>query len=126
MTINYIGNIVDIKWEIGDTSGSIITLIDGYSIEEMTILYNTGISAFYYGVPIKETTENLHFPTVNSKNPNIFAPHFDTTKAQRFTFLISKFGQIPDPHYFDKAFKPILVTGEDGNEYNVIPSDQFK
>mgnify|MGYP001095926717 CR=1 FL=1 len=27
---------------------------------------------------------------------------------------------------FDKAFEPILVTGEDGNEYNVIPSDQFK
>lgn len=27
---------------------------------------------------------------------------------------------------FDKAFEPILVTGDDGNEYNVIPSDQFK
>lgn len=26
----------------------------------------------------------------------------------------------------DKAFEPILVTGDDGNEYNVIPSDQFK
>lgn len=23
-------------------------------------------------------------------------------------------------------FEPILVTGDDGNEYNVIPSDQFK
>lgn len=31
-----------------------------------------------------------------------------------------------DDHYFDKAFDPILVTGDDGNEYNVIPSDQFK
>ena len=29
-------------------------------------------------------------------------------------------------HYFDSAFKPILVTGEDGKEYKVIPSDQFK
>lgn len=27
---------------------------------------------------------------------------------------------------FDAAFKPILVTDDDGNEYNVIPSDQFK
>lgn len=27
---------------------------------------------------------------------------------------------------FQKAFKPILVTGSDGKEYNVIPSDQFK
>lgn len=34
--------------------------------------------------------------------------------------------QLPDTHYFDKAFEPILVTGADGNEYNVIPSDQFK
>lgn len=32
----------------------------------------------------------------------------------------------PDNHYFDKAFDPILVTGDDGNEYNVIHSDQFK
>lgn len=24
------------------------------------------------------------------------------------------------------ANEPILVTGDDGNEYNVIPSDQFK
>lgn len=27
---------------------------------------------------------------------------------------------------FDKIFDPILVTGDDGNEYNVIPSDRFK
>lgn len=27
--------------------------------------------------------------------------------------------------YFDKAFKPISVVGDDGNEYNVIPSDRF-
>lgn len=37
-----------------------------------------------------------------------------------------KFGQIPDAHYFDNAFEPILVTGDDGHEYNVIPSYQFK
>ena len=29
-------------------------------------------------------------------------------------------------NYFDNAFEPILVTGDDGKEYNVIPSDQFK
>lgn len=27
---------------------------------------------------------------------------------------------------FDTAFEPILVKGDDGKEYNVIPSDQFK
>lgn len=25
-----------------------------------------------------------------------------------------------------KAFEPILVVGDDGKKYNVIPSDQFK
>lgn len=34
--------------------------------------------------------------------------------------------ELPDPHYFDNAFDPILVTGDDGTAYNVIPSDQFK
>nr|DAQ79129.1 MAG TPA: hypothetical protein [Caudoviricetes sp.] len=37
-----------------------------------------------------------------------------------------EFGQIPDPYYFNSVFNPILVTGGDGNEYYVIPSDQFK
>lgn len=29
-------------------------------------------------------------------------------------------------NYFDSTFKPILVKGDDGKQYNVIPSDQFK
>lgn len=41
-----------------------------------------------------------HFPPVRSKSPT--------------TITITKFGQIADSHYFD------------GNEYNAIPSDQFK
>lgn len=125
MTINYYGNIVDIKFDTTDSSGAPITLIDGYSIEEMTII-NTGIYGLLLGAPIKPTTENLRFPPVHSKNPNVIAPLFDTTKEHRFTFIITKFGQIPDPNYFGKAFKPILVKGDDGKEYNVIPSDQFK
>lgn len=126
MTIKYYGNIVDIKFDTGDRSGAAITLIDGYSIEEMTIINNSGIYGLILGAPIKQTTENLHFPPVHSKNPNVIAPLFDNTKTQRFTFIITKFGQIPDPNYFNKAFEPILVTGSDGKEYNVIPSDQFK
>lgn len=126
MTINYYGNIVDIKFDTGDTSGTAITLIDGYSIEEMTIINNTGIYGLIFGAPITQTTENLRFPPVHSKNPNVIAPLFDNTKNQRFTFIITKFGQIPDPNYFKKAFVPILVTGSDGKKYNVIPSDQFK
>lgn len=127
MTINYYGNIVDIKFDTTDSSGAAITLIDGYSIEEMTIIHNSGIYGLFFGAPISETeTVNLRFPPVQSKNPNVIHPLFDNTKSQRFTFIITKFGQIPDPHYFDKAFEPILVVGDDGKEYNVIPSDQFK
>lgn len=126
MTITYHGNVIDIKWNVGDPIGDSITLIDGYSIEEMYITKNTGIYGLDFGIPISQTTEKLYFPPVNSRNPNTIAPFFDNTKEQRLSFLITKFGQIPDAHYFDKAFEPILVTGDDGKEYNVIPSDQFK
>lgn len=126
MTITYHGNAVDIRWDVGDEIGGSITLIDGYSIEEMYIINNTGIYGIYLGVPITPTTKKLYFPPVNSRNPNTIAPFFDNKTEQRLSFLITKFGQIPDVHYFDKAFEPILVTGDDGKEYNVIPSDQFK
>lgn len=126
MTINYYGNIVDIKFDVKDISGAAITLSAGYSIEEMTIITNTGIYGLMFGAPITLTSVNLRFPPVHSKNPNVIAPLFDNTKEQRFSFIITKFGQIPDPNYFKKAFEPILVTGSDGKEYNVIPSDQFK
>lgn len=126
MTINYYGNIVDIKFDKNDSSGAAITLIDGYSIEEMTIINNSGIYGLFLGAPINKTNEHLRFPPVHSKNPNVIHPLFDNTTEQRFTFIITKFGQIPDAHYFDKAFEPILVTGDDGKKYNVIPSDQFK
>lgn len=126
MTINYYGNVVDIKFDINDRVGTAITLIDGYSIEEMTIITNTGIYGLMVGFPIETTTKNLRFPPVHSKNPNVIYPLFDNTKQQRFTFIITKFGQIPDPNYFATAFEPILVKGDGGKEYNVIPSDQFK
>lgn len=126
MTIKYYGNIVDIKFDTNDSSGAPITLIDGYSIEEMTIITNSGIYGLFLGAPISKTTENLRFPPVHSKNPNVIHPLFNNNTENRFTFIITKFGQIPDPNYFDKAFDPILVVGDDGKEYNVIPSDQFK
>lgn len=64
---------------------------------------------------------------VNSKSPcTIKVSRIDDTKLARLRFSIEKFGQIPNIDYFNKAFDPILVVGDDGNEYNVIPSDQFK
>lgn len=65
----------------------------------------------------------LVFPIVNSKSTSSITLYIsDTTKAAEIRFTIEKFGQIPDDSYF----KPILVKGDDGKQYNVIPSDQFK
>lgn len=64
---------------------------------------------------------------VNSKSPCYLKPYIiDISKSSEIKFYIEKFGQIPDRQYFDTAFTPILVTDDNGNEYHVIPSDQFK
>lgn len=36
---------------------------------------------------------------------------------------LEKFGQIPDDHYFDKPFKPIVVTGDAGKK---VQRDSFR
>lgn len=125
MTINYAGNAVAITFSAGDPITP-ITLADGYSVEEMIITMDTGIYGISNYVNISANPCVLRFPPVNSRHPNTFTIIFDNTQDQRFSFIISKFGQIPDPHYFEAAFNPILVTGDDGNEYKVIPSNQFK
>lgn len=103
-----------------------ITLPDGYSYESINIIYLSNISEL---VPYFLITNNTsyHIPPVNSHSPstlNLLVKDLSATAEIRI--LIEKFGQIPDAHYFDKAFNPIVVAGDDGNEYNVIPSDQFK
>lgn len=100
-------------------------LPSGYTINTIYITSLTNIEAINRALIQRNT--RLVFPVVNSKSPSYITLYItDLTKAAEIRFTIEKFGQIPDTHYFDKAFKPILVTGDDGNEYNVIPSDQFK
>lgn len=103
-----------------------ITLPDGYSYENIRILYVTNISEItpYFSIT---TNTTYHIPPVRSHSPSTFTLFVvDLSKNAEIRILIEKFGQIPDTHYFDKPFEPILVTGDDGNKYNVIPSDQFK
>lgn len=103
-----------------------ITLPDGYSFESIHILYLKNISELvpYFLIAYNNV---YNIPPVRSHSPYTFNLLVTNIKEPaEIRILIEKFGQIPDPHYFDKAFEPILVTGEDGNEYNVIPSDQFK
>lgn len=97
----------------------------GYTINTMHITSLTNIEAISRATIQRYT--RLVFPIVNSKSPSYITLYItDLTKAAEIRFTIEKFGQIPDASYFDTAFKPILVKGDDGKEYNVIPSDQFK
>lgn len=126
MIVNCRGNAVIIKMEPGESGA--ITLPDGYSFESIVVTYASNITMIEPEIVVP-TGYALRFPPVNSKSPCLIHPMLqDPTKNGTLRFLITKFGQIPDTHYFDlnKYFEPILVKGDDGNEYNVIPSDQFK
>lgn len=125
MTVTYKGNFVIIRYNAGETSAP-IRLADGYSFETISVVGASNITVIYNEISFVQGAI-MRFPPVNSKSPCVLNPLIiDNTKQASIRILILKFGQIPDPNYFDKAFEPILVTGEDGNEYNVIPSDQFK
>ena len=40
--------------------------------------------------------------------------------------ILKTYGNIIYISYAAEAFEPILVVGNGGNKYNVIPADQFK
>lgn len=101
-------------------------LPDGYSYESIKILYLKNITELvpYFTI---NNTGSYHFPPIRSHSPSTFNLLVnDLSAITEIRLLIEKFGQIPDDHYFDTVFEPILVTGDDGNEYNIIPSDQFE
>ena len=123
MTVVIKGNTVYISIAPGDSPTA--TLPAGYSIEQIRITYLKNIWALYETGVSANTVHT--FPPVNSKSPYILKfSLIDSSLAAEIRFTIEKFGQIPDANYFESSFKPILVTGADGKEYNVIPSDQFK
>lgn len=128
MTTGIKGNCISISFDANELTDQrvFITLPDGYSYESIHILNLINISEI---APYFVITNNnsYHIPPVRSHSPSTFGILVDDlSKRANIRVLIEKFGQIPDPHYFDKAFEPILVTGNDGNEYYAIPSDQFK
>lgn len=103
-----------------------ITLPDGYSYETIHILYRRNISeiAPYFTI---NNNNVYHIPPIRSHSPSTFTLLVENiSDSAEIRVLIEKFGQIPDSHYFDKVVKPILLPGDDGNEYPVIPADQFK
>ena len=122
------GNCVRIAIDANEFTSSrvTITLPDGYSYENIKILYLRNIKELFPFFLIRDNA-SYHIPPIRSHSPSTFNILIDDISAPaELRILIEKFGQIPDAHYFDNAFAPISVTGDDGNEYKVIPSDQFQ
>ena len=128
MNIHYNGPFIYINFKPNElTNGHIsVQLADGYTYESIMVHHLTNISNLY-AYQVIHVGDKITFPPINCTSPSIlplFIP--DLTKSAEISLTIEKFGQIPNKHYFDAAFKPILVTGDDGKTYPVIPSDQFK
>lgn len=127
MKITYNGPSIQIYIEADELSdgNAIIPLANGYTYERIFINHVENIQLKQY--MIIQRGDDITFPVVNSKSPSVLAVFIpDVHQRADIRFTIEKFGRIPDDRYFYKAFEPILVTGDDGNEYKVIPSDQFK
>ena len=117
------GNTIFIRIEAG--ADSTIILPAGYSYEKVHFTNVVNVWGLFQTHIYADSI--FTFPPINSKSPNYFRFNIsDKNKESEIRLVIEKFGQIPDDRYFDKAFDPILVTGDDGKKYNVIPSDQFK
>lgn len=117
----------NIRIVLTEAEDNIVCILpDGYSYETFLIAAFLNIN---YINPLCKAKEGVtyHFPPVMSKSPSTFTLLKNNPEATASVVItIVKFGQIPDSHYFDKAFEPILVVGDDGKKYKVIPSDQFK
>lgn len=125
MKVGYKGNFIIIRYDANETTKP-IKLPDGYSFDTISVVGVDNINVIYPEITFV-TGAIMRFPPINSKSPCILDPRpLDKTKSGCIRILIHKFGQIPDEHYFDDTVNPILVTGTDGNEYPIIPSDQFK
>ena len=121
------GNIIALNFNANELTSKnyIYKLPDGYSVHQMKIVSESNISIIppYMNLPINTYV----FPIVNGKSPSTIPMRIlDTSKPAYLRLSIEKFGGIPYDDYFNKNFEPILVTEEDGTEYKVIPSAQFK
>lgn len=127
MTEMVFGNLIALNINANELTRNdyIYRLPDGYSVRQMKIIgLNTAV---IINTNMSLTAGTYEFPPVNCKSPSAFHMYIlDISKPTYVRISIEKFGQIPDEHYFDMKFTPILVTGDDGNEYHVIPSEQFK
>lgn len=128
MLIDYKGPTIGVVIDENETESNYvnITLEDGYSYEQINIIFLSNIDEIlpYCRAPVGSSVK---YPPINSMSPCVLNLHLmDKTKPAACGITIEKFGQIPNINYFNNTVTPILVTGDDGNKYNVVQSDQFK
>lgn len=128
MLVDYKGPTVSVIIDANELTDKYVNikLADGYTFEKIKIL---GVSNIYDIVPYcsLQKGDSITYPPIRSKSPcTLKLSILDTTKSAFCSISIEKFGLEPDINYFNDKITPILVTGNDGKEYNVIPSDQFK
>lgn len=128
MLIDYKGTTISVIIEANELTTKYvnITLEDGYTFEKIKILTINNVSEIVPYCSLQKG-DTITYPPIRSKSPCALTLLItDITKSAVCSISIEKFGQEPDLNYFKGNITPILVTGDDGKEYNVIPSDQFK
>lgn len=128
MLIDYKGPTIGVVIEANELESDRVTipLAEGYSYEQIKILFTQNIDEILpYCKPNINTS--IKYPPINSMSPCVLDLYLlDKTKKAACAITIEKFGKIPDINYFRNKITPILITGDDNNKYNMIPSDQFK
>ena len=121
------GNMIALNFSENELTNPNFTykLPNGYSVHQMKIVALTNVVIINTTMSLSPNT--YVFPIVNGKSPSTIPMRIlNISKPAQVRISIEKFGGIPYDDYFKNAFEPILVTGEDGKEYKVIPSEQFK
>lgn len=128
MLIDYKGPTISVIIDANELTNKYvnITLADGYSFEKIKILSVSNVSEIIPYCSLQKG-DSITYPPIRSTSPCALTLLItDITKSALCSISIEKFGQEPNINYFKGKITPILVTGDDGKEYNVIPSDQFK
>lgn len=128
MLIDYKGPTISVIIDANELTNNYvnITLEDGYSFEKIKILTMSNVSELVPYCSLRKG-DSVTYPPIRSTSPcTLTLLITDITKGAICSITIEKFGQEPNIDYFKGKITPILVTGDDGKKYNVIPSDQFK
>lgn len=128
MLVDYKGPTIAVIIEANELTNKYvnITLKDGYSFEKIKILTMSNVSEILPYCSLQKG-DTITYPPIRSKSPcSLTLLITDITKRAQCAISIEKFGQEPNLNYFTGNITPILVTGNNGKEYNLIPSDQFK